>query len=280
MPDREDVAEDRVQRLHDVRALGGGSGDLLGRRVARGSQESAGVGVERVGDVNEDLAGQRIALVRDYGNHAGVRDGHDDDVTQRRCAVRAGGGSVADLVGECLSLGGAAADELDGVAVFRRPGADGDGHVARADDADGGNDVCSSVVSGSVGSDGLAGVMGCVESVGCAVASELFDRYRMERENLTRRISEDTMQSLLAWSIRFVEDFSADILAAHAEYLILRSRSPEARRAAGQVTRPPAGQIEIGMTRWLEHLRAADGRLPGQRDPIRTEAPDWWWCCH
>ena len=53
----EDAAEDRIQRLPDVRALGGGSGILLGRRVTRGSHESAGVGVERVGDVNEDLAG-------------------------------------------------------------------------------------------------------------------------------------------------------------------------------------------------------------------------------
>jgi hypothetical protein len=61
-----DVAEDRIQRLHDLCALGGGSGDLLGRRVACGSHESAGVGVERVGDVNEDLAGQRLAVVRDH----------------------------------------------------------------------------------------------------------------------------------------------------------------------------------------------------------------------
>src|ERR1035438_4456676 len=59
--------------------------------------------------------------------------------------------------------------KLDGVDVFRRPGADGGGHVARADDADGGHDECSSVVSGSVGCDGLAGAMGCVESVGRAV---------------------------------------------------------------------------------------------------------------
>ena len=142
-----DAAEDRVERLHDVCALGGGGGDLLGHRVARGRHESAGVGVERVGDVDEDLAGQRIAVVRDHVDRAGVQDGHDDDVTRRPCAERADGGSVADLVGERLSLGGVAAHELDGVAVLRRPGADGGGHVARADDADGGHDVCS-LVSG------------------------------------------------------------------------------------------------------------------------------------
>jgi integrase len=106
-------------------------------------------------------------------------------------------------------------------------------------------------------------------------ASELFGRYRTERENLTRRISEDAMQSLLAWAIRFVEDFSADILAAHAEYLLLRSHSPEGRRAAGPATYPPAGQIGTRMAGWLDRLRAAGGRLPGQRDADGTISIDW-----
>jgi hypothetical protein len=95
--------------------------------VARGSHESTYVGVERVGDVNEDLAGQRIAGVRDHLDRAGVHHGHDDDVTQRPCAERADGGSVADLVGERLGFSGVAAHVFDGVAVLRRPGADGSG---------------------------------------------------------------------------------------------------------------------------------------------------------
>src|SRR5450755_450438 len=70
------------------------------------------------------------------------------------------------LSASAQGLGGVAAHDLDGVAVLRRPGADGGGHVARADDADGGHDECSSVVCGSVGCDGLAGVMRYVESVG------------------------------------------------------------------------------------------------------------------
>ncbi len=36
----------------------------------------------RLGDVDEDLAGQRIAIVRDHLNRAGVQDGDDDDVAQ------------------------------------------------------------------------------------------------------------------------------------------------------------------------------------------------------
>jgi integrase len=106
-------------------------------------------------------------------------------------------------------------------------------------------------------------------------ASELFGRYRTERENLTRRISEATMQSLLAWAIRFVEEFSADILAAHAEYLLLRSRSPEARRVGGPVVRPPSGEVEARMARWLDHLRIAGGKLPGQRDADGTITVAW-----
>jgi hypothetical protein len=43
--------------------------------------------------------------VRDHVNRAGVEDGQDDDVTRRPGAVRADGGSVADLVGERLRLG-------------------------------------------------------------------------------------------------------------------------------------------------------------------------------
>src|ERR1700684_22650 len=62
----------------------------------------------------------------------------------------------ADLVGECRSLGVVAPHDADGVAVLRRPGADGGGHVARADDADGGHDVCSLGVYGSAGRGGLA----------------------------------------------------------------------------------------------------------------------------
>ena len=51
-----DALKDRIECLHDVCALGGGGGDPLGHRVARGSDESAGVLIERVGDVDEDLA--------------------------------------------------------------------------------------------------------------------------------------------------------------------------------------------------------------------------------
>jgi len=60
------VAEDGVERLHDVRARWDGLGDLLRAGNAIRSDQPGGVGVEGVGDVDDDLAGQRIAVVRDH----------------------------------------------------------------------------------------------------------------------------------------------------------------------------------------------------------------------
>jgi hypothetical protein len=69
----------------------------LGHRVGRGRHESGAVGVEPVGDVDEDLAGERFAVVRDRFDRARVEDGDDDDVTCRLCAEGADGGAIADL---------------------------------------------------------------------------------------------------------------------------------------------------------------------------------------
>src|ERR1022692_1220663 len=62
----QDVAEDGVERLHDVRARRDGLGDLLRAGNAIRSDQPGGVGVEGVGDVDDDLAGQRIAVFRDH----------------------------------------------------------------------------------------------------------------------------------------------------------------------------------------------------------------------
>ncbi|MDT7764454.1 MAG: hypothetical protein QOC63_3874 [Mycobacterium sp.] len=73
-------------------------------------------------------------------------------------------------------------------------------------------------------------------------AGELFGRVRAQPENRTPRIGDATMQALLSWSLRFVERFADDILAAHTEYLGLKSRTPEGRRRRGPVpSRPHTG---------------------------------------
>ena len=70
-------------------------------------------------------------------------------------------------------------------------------------------------------------------------ARELLGNVKTRGENLTPRIGEDTMDALLWWSLRFVEDFASDILAAHREYLFLHLRSPRARRTRGPTPTPP-----------------------------------------
>ena len=57
----QDVGEDGVERLHDVRARRDGFGDLLrAGRTIRGVQLGVVGGGEGVGDIDDDLAGSRV----------------------------------------------------------------------------------------------------------------------------------------------------------------------------------------------------------------------------
>lgn len=92
---------------------------------------------------------------------------------------------------------------------------------------------------------------------------------RKPRENRTRRIGEPTMQMLLAWVIRFIEELSETILDARAEHAELYLRTPEGRRFIGAQDqgRHLPGQLQPKVLAYLEELRT-DGRpLPGRRRP-------------
>jgi integrase len=107
-------------------------------------------------------------------------------------------------------------------------------------------------------------------------AGELFGRPRAQRENRTPRIAEATMAALLSWSLRFVEDFADDIVSAHAEYLRLKARTPEARRRRGPVPlRPPRGTVQEQMRAYLAQLRRSRGALPGKMDADGSLGVDW-----
>ena len=82
-------------------------------------------------------------------------------------------------------------------------------------------------------------------------ARELLGNVKARGENLTPRIGEDTMDALLRWSLRFVEDFASDILAAHREYLFLHFRSPRGRRARGPHAHPAKART---IKRWRSTL--------------------------
>src|ERR1039458_6222363 len=101
----QDVAEDGVERLHDVRARWDGLGDLLRAGSAVGGDQPGGVGGGGVRDVDDDLAGECIPVVGDDRHGAGVRHGEDDDVASRDRAECPGRGPAAERGSQVLGLG-------------------------------------------------------------------------------------------------------------------------------------------------------------------------------
>ncbi|MER7959904.1 hypothetical protein [Streptomyces sp. NPDC096030] len=104
---------------------------------------------------------------------------------------------------------------------------------------------------------------------------DLFGRVRTQRDNRTPRIGELTMQHLLIWAIRFVEDFAEDILVAHAEHLRLQSQDIKQQHRRGQYTKPAPGEVRERMTAYLERLRDTGGMLPGKHSDDGTLEIDW-----
>lgn len=88
-----------------------------------------------------------------------------------------------------------------------------------------------------------------------------------QRANRTRRIAEPTMQMLLIWAIRFLEDLSDDILAARDEHATLHLRTPEGRRRSGTTNpvRHRPGDLQPKVRAYLDQLRQQGGSLPGRR---------------
>jgi hypothetical protein len=94
----------------------------------------------------------------------------------------------------------------------------------------------------------------------------LLGRTRYDLENRTRRIPEQTMSALLCWSLRFVEDFSDDILAALGEYRPLvgvTERRTSLTEAAGSTSAKAKAA-------WLADR--VDALLDDHRPPRRASA--------
>jgi hypothetical protein len=112
-------------------------------------------------------------------------------------------------------------------------------------------------------------------------AHDLLGARRQGRENRTARIGELTMQMLLRWAIRFVEDLADDIIAAHDEYLELRSRTPDFRRATGRQGPKghhwhQRGELEQVTAAYLQGLRERGESLPGRRSENGNLEIDWY----
>ncbi|MFF7290197.1 hypothetical protein [Streptomyces griseorubiginosus] len=107
-------------------------------------------------------------------------------------------------------------------------------------------------------------------------SSVLLGKVKPQRENRRKRIPELTMQQLLMWSLRLVEDFADDIITAHGECLKLHMTDPRYRREHGL---PPRSRIPRSADRklaaYLEELRATGGALPGITNPDGTRRIHW-----
>ncbi|MGW7363203.1 hypothetical protein ACWGI8_07195 [Streptomyces sp. NPDC054841] len=102
---------------------------------------------------------------------------------------------------------------------------------------------------------------------------DLLERPRGDGENRTKRISEHTMQALLRWAVRFVEDFGEDILAAWDEHRTLLARRPEHTR--GKRRRRQSGELQADVIAYLDKLRTQGESLPGTRRDDGTLEPAW-----
>lgn len=115
-------------------------------------------------------------------------------------------------------------------------------------------------------------------------SGDLLGRTRKRRENRTRRIGEARMEMLLVWSIRFVEDFAEDILAAFAEHLALVARTPDWRRAAAGQGLPRQstyrrGELRPKVVAYLAGLRERGEPLPGRRNQAGELEVHWRRLC-
>lgn len=101
----------------------------------------------------------------------------------------------------------------------------------------------------------------------------LLGRPRPGIENRTRRVPETTMSALLCWALRFVEEFSADIVTAWSEYRILVGRT-EKRTSLAEAAQTTSA---AGKADWLNaaiDALLAEHRMTGEALPGRKIGPE------
>lgn len=103
----------------------------------------------------------------------------------------------------------------------------------------------------------------------------LVGRVVAPRENRTPRIATDTIDLLLMWSLRFVEDFADDIINAFHEHLMLFPRSPATRNPTIQATHRPVVEVMPDLIAYLNRLTIAGEALPGRLGPDGNPEVDW-----
>jgi len=92
---------------------------------------------------------------------------------------------------------------------------------------------------------------------------DLLGRPTRPRENLTPRISDETLAPLIGWAIRYVENFADDILGSYRQYLQLVKTEYRHRPVLGQRKPQIAGRKErLQIT--LTALKSSGVGLPGR----------------
>lgn len=81
-------------------------------------------------------------------------------------------------------------------------------------------------------------------------------------ENATARIPEEVFGPLFVWAMRFIDDFSADIIAADRHW----------RKPVPQNEPRPYGQLPVQLRAWLGSQVTAGRPLPGWRGKASTKA--------
>jgi hypothetical protein len=97
--------------------------------------------------------------------------------------------------------------------------------------------------------------------------------------NLTRRIPEAAMTALLCWALRFVENFSDDIIAVMEEYRPYAGKIPGCNGrapATRRIRKPGIGGLRIELAQLLEQLRSSGEDLPGRVAEGGSLDVDWW----
>lgn len=87
---------------------------------------------------------------------------------------------------------------------------------------------------------------------------------RRRAENTTLRIPEDVMGPLLAWCLRFVDDFAPDIIAARAHW--------QKHRHAPRRSRLPAAAVQEQLHATLECYLSSGRPLPGHAGKVNLAA--------
>src|SRR5207245_8105735 len=113
---RQNIGEQGVERLDDMRAGWDDLGDLLRAGTAVRGDKALEIGGDGVGDVDDDLAVQGVPVLANYRRRAGVRHGEDNDFPGRGDTGRPDSG-VAERGGQFLGFGWCAADDLGCVSA-------------------------------------------------------------------------------------------------------------------------------------------------------------------